>query len=379
MRLADFILENLEHILVEWEAFARTVWPGSETDPVELRDHAKDILRATAWDMKSVQSPTQQADKSKGDGDSGTDSERIDGASDVHALGRVRSGFDLPAVVAEYRALRASVIRLWRESAPEADRRDLADLTRFNESIDQSLTEAVRSYTAKVDQSRQMFLAILGHDLRNPLNSMMMLAEALSRTARLDEDSTAMTAQMKASAAAMARMISDLLDFTGSGLGAPMPIALTSMDLKPLCEEVIGEFRCAHPSRILNFRSEGDVRGEWDASRLRQLISNLLGNAVQHGGDEGAVELALDGNEPEVVFSVRNEGPAIPHDALATIFEPLVRGSPETKKQRRPGSIGLGLYIVREIARAHGGRIDVKSSADAGTAFQVRLPRRPPR
>src|SRR5438045_1874470 len=110
MRLADFILQNLEGILVEWEAFARTVWPGSETDPVELRDHAKDILRATACDMKSVQSDTQQSDKSRGDGGSGTDSDRIDGASDVHALARVRSGFDLLAVVAEYRALRASVI-----------------------------------------------------------------------------------------------------------------------------------------------------------------------------------------------------------------------------------------------------------------------------
>jgi signal transduction histidine kinase len=180
MRLADFILANIEPILVEWEAFARGIWPGAKRDPVELRDHAKDILRATAWDMKSAQTATQQSDKSKGDGDEGAGSDRVDGASDVHAVGRVRSGFDLLAVVAEKRALRASVIRVWRESRPDPDTRDLVDLTRFNESIDQSLTEAIRSYTERVDGSRQMFLAIVGHDLRNPVLSMMMSADALA-------------------------------------------------------------------------------------------------------------------------------------------------------------------------------------------------------
>src|SRR5688572_24558899 len=171
MRLADFILAKTEQILTEWEAFARGIWPGATTSPRELRDHAEDILRAAARDMASAQTGEQQSDKSKGDGDIGRDSRRLDGASDVHAVGRVASGFNLMDVVAEYRALRASVVRLWRESRPDPDRRDLDDLTRFHESIDQSLTTAVRSYTERVDRSRQMFLAILGHDLRNPLNA----------------------------------------------------------------------------------------------------------------------------------------------------------------------------------------------------------------
>src|SRR4051812_2686404 len=123
MRLADFILESLEPILVEWEAFARSVWPGGLVDPMELRDHARDILRATAFDMKSAQTATQQSDKSKGEGAAGAASVRIDGASDVHAVARVLSGFNLLAVVAEYRALRASVIRLWRASRPDPDSR----------------------------------------------------------------------------------------------------------------------------------------------------------------------------------------------------------------------------------------------------------------
>ena len=376
MRLADFILENLEPILVEWEAFACTIWPGPERDPRELRDHAADILRATAWDMKSDQTAAQQSDKSRGEGHAGRDSLRVDGASDVHAVGRVRSGFDLMAVVAEYRALRASVVRLWRESLPAPDLHDLADVTRFNESIDQSLTEAVRSYTTRVDQSRQMFLAILGHDLRSPLNSMVLSAELLSQTARLDAESSRLVSQMSAGARVMAQMISDLLDFTGSRLGAAMPVAPSAMDAGELCREVVEEVRAAHPTRKVSWQSEGDLTGSWDPARLRQVVSNLLGNAVQHGDAGGAIGLRAGGNAADIVLTVHNGGRPIPPDALPTIFEPLVRGaSLESPQQRRPGSIGLGLYIAREVVAAHGGTIDVKSSAEGGTVFTVRLPR----
>src|SRR5688572_24857437 len=239
MRLADFILANMEPILADWEAFARGVWPGGETDPVELRDHAEDILRATARDMKSVQSPAQQSDKSKGEGDAGENSSRLDGASDVHAVGRVASGFDLLAVVAEYRALRASVVRLWRASAPNPDLRDLDDLTRFNESIDQSLTEAVRSFTRRLDRSRQTFLAMLGHDLRNPLNALMLSAELMAQGGQGDADAAEAAAQVSASGAVMTRLIGDLLDLAGTALGAGMPVSPAAMDLGTLCREVV--------------------------------------------------------------------------------------------------------------------------------------------
>jgi len=311
MRLADFILGNIEPILVEWEAFARAIWPGPDTQPAELRDHAADILRATAWDMNAAQTAAQQTDKSKGAGDGGAGSARVDGASDVHAVGRIRSGFDMMSVVAEYRALRASVIRLWRASAPAPDVCDLADLTRFNESIDQSLTEAVRSYTQRVDRSRQMFLAILAHDLRNPLNSMMMSADALTLTADLDAESSEMASQISASAAAIARLVSDLLDFAGTGLGDAMPLTRARTDLRLLCREVVNEFRAAHPTRNLSLDAEGDLSGEWDASRLRQVLSNLLGNALQHGGKDCEVTLTARAEGPDVMVEVRNGGGVI--------------------------------------------------------------------
>ena len=154
MRLADFILANTEPILAEWEAFARSISAGAKMGVLALRDHAEDILRATARDMKSSQSAAQQSEKSKGYGQRGEDSVALNGASEQHAVDRLGSGFDLMEVISEYRALRASVLRLWRDSAPHADDADVGDLTRFNESIDQSLSKAASSYTRRVDQSR---------------------------------------------------------------------------------------------------------------------------------------------------------------------------------------------------------------------------------
>ncbi len=376
MRLADFILTNIEPILAEWETFARTVWPVKEVDPSDLRDHAADILRATVSDMKSAQTATQQSDKSKGDGRRGNDSIRVDGASDVHAKARVLSGFNLLALVAEYRALRASVIRLWRGSGPDPDRRDLDDLTHFNESIDQSLTEAIRSYTQRVDRSRQMFLAILGHDLRAPLNAIMLGATVLSQKGNV-ADSSDTASQIARSAASMGGMIADLLDFTSSGLGAAMPVSPAALDWNRLCRDVVSEVRAAYPTRTVRFESNGQVTAQGDAARLRQMVSNLLGNALQHGAPDGPVDLHVTADGDALGLAVRNVGKPIPPELLATIFDPLVRDtSPEAQKQRRPGSIGLGLHIAREVATAHGGDIDVKSSADVGTVFTVTLPRR---
>jgi signal transduction histidine kinase len=377
MRLADFILANVEPILAAWEVFARSIGAGAKMDTLALRDHAEHILRATVRDMTSAQTAAEQSDKSTGHGASGTASTRLDGASEIHGVGRVGSGFDLAAVVAEYRALRASVIQLWRASVRDPHLSDVDDLVRFNESIDQSLTAAVLSYTRRVDQSRQMFLAILAHDLRNPLNSIMMSAAEVSHDGKADPDSTEAASRIAASAAAIAKMVTDLLDFAGTGVGAAMPLSPAAMDLLKLCQEVSDEFRAAHPGCKLKLDPNDDLTGTWDASRLRQVLSNLLGNAAQHGGSDCGVSLSAAARGDDVVLAVHNEGSPIPPDVLPTIFEPLVRvSSRDGPKQRRPGSIGLGLYIAREIVLAHGGTIDVTSSAQSGTTFTVRLPRR---
>jgi signal transduction histidine kinase len=182
--------------------------------------------------------------------------------------------------------------------------------------------------------------------------------------------------QISTNAKVMARMIADLLDYTRTRLGAGMPVSPASMDLNSLCRELHNEFRTAHPSRVIRFHSDGEQIGKWDADRLRQAISNLLGNAVQHGAEDAPIHLKLTGNQSDVVIVVHNGGLPIPAGEMLRIFEPLVRGSSaEHPRRNRPGSIGLGLYIAREVARSHGGRIDVTSSEEAGTAFTMHLPR----
>jgi signal transduction histidine kinase len=372
MRLADFILANIEPILAEWEEFARGLGPGSAMDVIALRDHAQDILRVAARDMVSSQSDAQQAEKSKGRGGGGTESARLDYASNEHALDRLGSGFNLIEVVSEYRALRASVLRLWGQRVRTADEEDLQDLIRFNESMDQSLAEAVKSYTQRVDESRELFLATLSHDLRNPLNAIVVSAELLARSGQLDEENTGIASQMSGFAKVMAAMIHDLLDFTRTRLGGGMPVSAARTDLQHLCRDVLDEFRAVHPHRPLRFESSGDTSGEWDAARLRQVVSNLVANAIQYGGDVTPVEVSARGEESDVLLAVTNHGLPISSSALPTIFDPFVRAEGATKHRR---GVGLGLYIAREIVIAHGGTIEVTSDETTGTVFTVRLPR----
>ena len=375
MRLGDFILANVEPILAEWELFARGLAPGSAMDVIALRDHAEDILRVTARDMVSSQSAEQQAQKSRGNGGGGSESANLDLASNKHAIDRLGSGFDLIEVVSEYRALRASVLRLWAQSVRAADEHDLQDLTRFNESIDQSLAEAVKSYTHRVDESRELFLATLGHDLRNPLNAIVVSSQLVTRSGQLDEENTGIASQMSGFAKVMTGMIDDLLDFTRTRLGGGMPISATRTDLQILCGNVLDEFRAVHPQRELRFESSGDTSGEWDAARLRQVVSNLVANAIHHGGEATPVDVLVRGEESEVVLAVRNQGLPISPSALPTIFDPFVRAAERATQHRR--GVGLGLYIARQIVIAHGGTIAVTSDETTGTVFTVRLPRRP--
>ena len=380
MRLADFILGNVEPILAEWESFARSLSPGAQMTKLALRDAAEAILLATARDMQSDQSLDQQASKSKGYGGAGgEESDRLDHASKQHGVERVGSGFDIMEVVSEYRALRASVLRLWRANRPQSDINDINDITRFNEAIDQSLAEAVSSYTKRVEQSRRMFLAILSHDLRSPLNNIRTAAQLASRITDKDLPSAKALSMIERNTETITRLTHDLIDFASTGLGSAMPLTLGPVDLEKLGRNVFEEFCFAYPQRTLRFQPDGDLTGEWDAARLRQVISNLMGNALQHGASERPIELAIASEESTVVLSVHNEGPSIPSEMLTTIFDPLMRYSqPESTAQKVSSSIGLGLYIVREVVVAHGGTIAVTSTAQEGTTFTVRLPRTAP-
>jgi len=376
MRLADFILSNVEPILVEWEIFARSIGAGEHLDQLALRDHAGEILRATAQDMKSAQTAAQRTKKSKGRRHHGESNDALDGASDMHAVDRLSLGFDMLEVMSEYRALRASVLELWHDSAPAADERAVDDLTRFNESIDQSLAKAVTSYTKRIDQARDMFLAILSHDLRNPLSAIAMSAHVLPMVSENKAEILECGLRIARSASVMQRMISDLLDYTRTRLGAGMPVKPAILDLAEVGHELIEEFRAAHPDLRIGFHAHGDLTGLWDSDRVRQAMSNLIANAIQHGSADFPVTLSLLGEPAFVFIKVRNGGEPIPPGELPKIFDPLIRGSSaEHPKRKRPDSIGMGLYIAREVAKSHNGQIDVNSTAEDGTSFTIRLPR----
>ena len=375
MRLADFILSNLEPVLGEWEVFARTIGAGKQLDQLALRDHAGQILHATAEGMTHPRAGTQAPGSSTGERPSAPGGEALVGASDLHAADRLGLGFDMLEVMSEYRALRASVLRLWHASGPAPNECSVDDVARFNESIDQSLAEAVASYTRRVDQARDMFLAILSHDLRNPLNSIAMTAHAVPHLAGDPAEALECSHQIVRSVSVMERMISDLLDYTRTRLGAGMPVKPAPLDLAELAGDLFAEFRASFPGRDIRFRTDGDLHGLWDSDRIRQAMSNLLGNAIQHGSVDFPVVLSLRGTPPGVDVEVHNGGDPIRPAELPKIFDPLVRGSSaDHPRKNRPGSIGMGLYIAREVAKSHGGRIEVTSTAATGRGSAVLAP-----
>lgn len=385
MTLSQFIIAQSETILREWEAFARSIWPGPEASRDVLRDHAKDMLIAVASDMESYQTDSEQSAKSKGLGgerrsDQGEASDLVDNASKLHALSRLSSGFELRELVVEYRALRASVLHLWVPSLSHPGPAEIQDIIRFNEAIDQLLAESITIFAQKVDASREYFLGILGHDLRTPLSSATLLAYLLAESSSLDPSSMKMALTLRSSLDAMNHLVRDILDFTGARLGAKMEVHPKRMDLLPLCHEVLAEMRTIHPAQTFHFSApDGEINGKWDGGRLRQLLSNLMGNAVQHGFPTTPVTVTAQPVDGQVILTIHNLGPPIPADVIGVIFDPMKRhqSSGSSAHSTLAGSIGLGLYIAREVAVAHGGSISV-ASAREDTTFTVKLPHRCP-
>ena len=217
----------------------------------------------------------------------------------------------------------------------------------------------------------EMFTAILGHDLRNPLGAIMTAAQLLMRRAD-NEKQLKPLSRIMSSGDRMARMIDQLLDFTRVRMGSGIPLQPRPIDVRPVIEQVIAELDMQYPGAELVFECQGDTAGQWDGDRLGQVFSNLVGNALQHGREAGRVTVRIDGSKPgELRASVHNAGVVNP-DRLPTLFEPM-RGS--DRRGEKALGLGLGLYISREIARAHGGTITVQSSEPVGTRFDVVLPR----
>lgn len=247
-------------------------------------------------------------------------------------------------------------------------------MIRFNEAIDQAIAESIGTYTREVRQSRDRFLAILGHDLRTPIGAIVTSTRFMLDTGELEEPHRALVAQMELTARRMNRLVADLLEFTRTRFGDAIPIVAAEMDAARMLEDVASEVRTSHPTSVVNVRSSGELRGRWDCERLTQAVTNLVSNAVHHGASGTPIDIDAHGSAEELVISVRNQGPAIPADRIGRIFDGMKGlGAPRGGERRQ--HLGLGLYIVDKIVRAHGGSITAESSIEHGTTFTVHLPR----
>ncbi len=217
----------------------------------------------------------------------------------------------------------------------------------------------------------EMLMAMLGHDLRGPLSAILMSAMVMERRAENDAARQA-AARIQASGKRMSRMIADLLDLARARLAGGIAVSRAETDLEQVLQRAVEESQAAAPERVIEWQSHGDGHGTWDADRLAQVASNLIGNAVRHGDPDGPVRVALDGSDPgRVVFSVSNAG-VIPADVLPHIFDPFRSGRHASGQST---GLGIGLYIVEQIVQAHGGTVTVRSAAGADTIFQAELPR----
>lgn len=371
MRLAPFIRSNIEKISAEWESFATTLVPQEEFSRSALRDGIVEMLHGIAADMELAQNADQQQGKSEGDP---TRNEHIGDAAERHAVERVKMGLSARQVISEFRALRATVIRLWQADAFEIDEASLYDLTRFNEAIDQVLTEAAVTYTEEMDRARETFLGILGHDLRNPLSAISGFAELQLRSKNA-ENHARYASQIQVCAGRMSHMITDLIELTRVRLGAGILVKPAHTSLRRICMNVIAEMTAIHRKRVFQLNCTDDLLGDWDEARMSQVLSNLLGNAVQHGKDGSPVTVTAKHDGNAVVLSVHNEGTTIPPNMIPLLFNCLFQGpSDQRPAEDNSTSLGLGLYIAKEIVTAHGGTIAVESSDEGGTTFTARLP-----
>lgn len=363
----------MEQILQAWERFAGTIEPPALTmDSKALRNHASHMLNAIADDLDRSQTVEEEISKSEGNGAR----QVADTAAETHAIARMLSGYTVEQLASEYRVLRSSVLRMWAAESKIGLKTDFDDIARFNEAIDQALAESLARYSNLFNQSRNLFLAILGHDLRNPLGTTINGAQMIMLSEDMESRYRNIAVRIYNSGRRMSKLVDDLIDYTRTNLGSNLLIDPKPNNFAEVAQTVVDEIHTAHLDREINFNATGKLDGVWDKERLAQVISNLIGNAVQHGASDRPIKVEAFTDNEDIVLTVNNHGTVIQEEQLQSIFEPLIRFiEPGTEYTHKDNSLGLGLYIVREVVKAHGGTVEVRSCPTDGTTFTVRLPR----
>ncbi|HSK05766.1 MAG TPA: HAMP domain-containing sensor histidine kinase [Kofleriaceae bacterium] len=343
-------------IIEEWRRRIAALPELQQLPPSAIVDHMPEFLyelaRASAGDPEATRRSYEQI---------------ING----HALQRLGFGVSLSTLLEEYAMLRQVVLaHLLRDASEDELRGELLELDR---AIGLAITGSVRTFSARRDELRDQFVSMLAHDLRGPLQALSIGAENILRRPCGDAAHERAAAAMVRTAGRMARLISDVVDFARGRLGVGIPAVPVTCNIGEVCHEVVDELRIAHPRRTLLVTTAGDLVGSWDRDRLLQAISNLAANALVHGRDPIEIRVFEDPDRQHVTTEVYNPGPPIPEALIPHLFDPYRQGATAASA----GGLGLGLFIVQQIALAHGADCAVRSSEREGTTFSVRWPRAP--
>ena len=367
--LADFIERHAGTIIEHAVTFAGSVELGTPLDEEGLRDHLPEIIEAIVADLRTTQTRAEEIAKSHGRAP--VMSDRARSAAGTHALHRAHSGYSISNLVAEYRALRSSVLRLWGDS-PDSKPAAAEEIARFNEAIDEAIGESVGHYAAEVERWRSIFLGVLGHDLRSPLSAILMTSELIARMA-LDAPVASAAQRLIRSGERMRDLLDNLLVYNRAQIGVGFEIDRRDVDLALACREEIEMLQAANPQIIIHFEGPESVRGSFDAGRIREALENLVVNGQKYGTQGGEIHVELRADEAGVDLIVVNPGAPIAPETFNLMFEPLRRGGVDAGEYER-ASLGLGLFIVDQIVKAHGGRIDARSD-DGATTFTLHMPK----
>jgi signal transduction histidine kinase len=353
--IAAYIRTQKQAISDDWERAVRSdLEELAHMDKGALLDHLPEVLDGLAsW----IEGSTDEADVA------------FAALADGHALQRLGFGIELAVVNIEYARLRQVLLRHLLDVPSSSDVRE--HLIRLDAGLDRAILMAVRRYTEQREYVRDRFISILGHDLRNPLGAVSMASESLLRSDAFGEREHKRVQTILRATERMSRIIRDVLDFASSHLGSGIPVTPVACDMGEIAMSVAEEIKSGHPDRDITVHTRGDLAGTFDADRVQQALGNLVGNAVRHGEDPILIEVCEADDRRAIFTRITSHGEPLAPELIPDLFEPFKRA-----RHDQPGSLGLGLYIVAQIARAHGGTYDVTSS-DENNAFTIRWPRTP--
>ncbi|WP_437756215.1 ATP-binding protein [Sorangium sp. So ce1389] len=374
-RVLSLLRERKDELMRQWTSCIRhdpKIPQASALDEEELRDYTPRLLE----DL--IDSLAQSAQPGTPGGASGQEIGSSEAAK-LHVSHRLAQRYSLAEELRELGALRSVIIDMFvRERVILGDGEAQLVHSALDEVMVTAAVEVERTTSAELRRDvalRELFIAILGHDLRTPLSAVRFATATLLK----HEDVTAAVARLVQRIAASndraVRMVEDMLDLTRVRCHGGLPVEPKQVDLRSICRQVTVELELSHPEHTIRLKAHGDGHGMWDPGRMEQLMSNLIGNAVHYSPPEEPVLVELRGQDQAVVLEVSNRGSPIPPELLPVIFDPFRRGDQQHEDMRRSKGLGLGLFIAKAIVDAHGGSIEVTSKPEQGTTFRVMLPR----